>query len=103
MRKLRQNLLAATLLFPLLLLDCAWGQAPGRGRVYVVLWLVAEDHQLAQSDAAAVFKPQEKRAAGLEQKTCSTVLGTDSPQNGSPDQEIRRYFFFTYGIHYTTR
>ena len=89
MRKLRQNLLAATLLFPLLLLDCAWAQAPGRERVYVVLWLVAEDHQLAQSDAAAkrlavyltqqgiraTFLVTRETARALERRDRQDVIG----------------------------
>jgi len=53
MKKLVRNLSVATLLLPLLPVNPAWARGAGRGHVYVVLWLVSEDHRLPQTDTAA--------------------------------------------------
>ena len=82
-------LLAATLLAALVSVDSARAQAPGRGRVYIILWFITDDSHLAQGDTAAkrlaayltqqgvraTFLVSAEKARALERRNRQDVIG----------------------------
>ena len=63
-------LLTATILGAFVSVDSARAQAPGRGRVYIILWFITDDSQLTQGDTAA------KRLAAASKVLWLITVGT---------------------------
>jgi hypothetical protein len=82
-------ILAATILGAFVSVDSARAQAPSRGRVYIILWFITDDSQLAQGDTAAkrlaayltqqgvraTFLVSAEKARALERRNRQDVIG----------------------------
>ena len=83
------SVLAASFLAACVSVGPARAQAPGRGRVYIILWFITDDSQLAQDDTAAkrlaayltqqgvraTFLVSAEKARAIERRNRQDVIG----------------------------